>query len=394
MSLIVDSGTRTSKSELHAVPVKLSLSLSFHHTFATREDVEWSRRPTEQTRNALSMQASDMDQLSFGLKNSSSTKIFTSKSFSLPSETFPPFIFYFPLSKALLLLQTLVLSLLPEVHSSPRHQMAQPSSRMKNGNNSTSSSPVVEPSLLVKVKSESPSPQASGAPHSIFTSLMQQSDVGRHVDHLPGCDVLMTDQEIWDSAQGLGNEGTPPCHPPRANHGISSEMAREARRMSTTSIPSTSESSESSEGEQLSGVQAEAVCVTHTGCCVADAHFLQACCGEELEAVWQTLRTGFRGLETAHLTINAMNITARRAADKVRKRNVSVRGSGNIDTISNFQARRYFRRTRSLLRQVERTMKMLLREEPRVLQAICTEKKRHNRISKMAKRSRTRPAAF
>jgi len=113
----------------------------------------------------------------------------------------------------------------------------------------------------------------------------------------------------------------------------------------------------------------------------------QPSCDEELQAAWQTLRNGSRSLETAYLGINAMKITAERAADKVEQQNNLVKRAGSKTTIADFRAGRYLRRTKSLLKKVEKTMRMLVREEPNLLQAICAEKKRIIRLARRAKRA-------
>jgi hypothetical protein len=112
----------------------------------------------------------------------------------------------------------------------------------------------------------------------------------------------------------------------------------------------------------------------------------QPSCDEELQVAWQTLKTGSRSLEAAYLGISAMKITAQRAADKVEQQNDLVKKAGSKTTIANFRAGRYLRRTRSLLKKVEKTMRMLVREEPHLLQAICVEKKRIMRLAKRAQR--------
>lgn len=113
----------------------------------------------------------------------------------------------------------------------------------------------------------------------------------------------------------------------------------------------------------------------------------QPSCDEELQVAWQTLKTGSRSLEAAYLGINAMKITAQRAADKVEQQNNLVKKAGSKTTIADFRAGRYLRRTQSLLKKVEKTMRMLVRVEPDLLQAICVEKKRIIRLAKRAKRA-------
>jgi hypothetical protein len=116
----------------------------------------------------------------------------------------------------------------------------------------------------------------------------------------------------------------------------------------------------------------------------------QPSCDEELQAAWQNLRNGSRSLEMAYLGINAMNITAQRAADKVEQQNKVVKKAGSMTTIADFRAGRYLRRTQSLLKKVERTMRMLVREEPHLLQAISVEKKRIIQLQKRTKRATKR----
>jgi hypothetical protein len=118
--------------------------------------------------------------------------------------------------------------------------------------------------------------------------------------------------------------------------------------------------------------------------------FLQPSCDEELQAVWQTLKGGSRGLENVYLSVKAMDITAQRASDSVEAQNSVVGRTGSKTTIADFRAGRYLRRTQSLLRRVEKTLRMLIEEEPHLLQAIYVEKKRIIQLKGKVARAKAR----
>ena len=92
--------------------------------------------------------------------------------------------------------------------------------------------------------------------------------------------------------------------------------------------------------------------------------------------MWQTLKAGFRGLETVHLTANAMTITAQRAVNKLEAQKNLIGKDGSGTTIAGFRAGLYLRHTQLLLEKIEETMQMLVREEPKLLRAICVEKRK------------------
>jgi hypothetical protein len=70
-----------------------------------------------------------------------------------------------------------------------------------------------------------------------------------------------------------------------------------------------------------------------------------------------------------------MAITAKRAAEKVKRQNGFIRKTGSKTTIAEFRAGQYLRRIRALLNKVKRTTKLLIREESKLLRAImCGEK--------------------
>jgi hypothetical protein len=87
-----------------------------------------------------------------------------------------------------------------------------------------------------------------------------------------------------------------------------------------------------------------------------------------------------------------MKITAQRAADKVEAQNAFVGKAGRQRTVAEFRAGKYLRRVRSLVKKVNMTMRMLVQEEPKVLRAICLEKRRAIRLTRRARRATTRPS--
>ena len=86
-----------------------------------------------------------------------------------------------------------------------------------------------------------------------------------------------------------------------------------------------------------------------------------------------------------------MTITAQRAVNKLEAQKNLIGKDGSGTTIAGFRAGLYLRHTQLLLEKIEETMQMLVREEPKLLRAICVEKKKSNHRTKRAKRASKKP---